>query len=144
MESPMFQLTTGMMLLGIAAGADAAPTSQPAIQYDLAALKRQGAFGFPQPAAETLCDTDDLRVSIWNNKTYLYVQAILWKDGDAAWEEAPGTGGRSGTIHSCASTWTPTRRSRPRWTGITRMNPWPVRPGLHIQSTWATTAPPTS
>jgi hypothetical protein len=62
----------------------------PAAAPTLAALKQGGftAFGFPQAQATVLCDTADLRVSFWNNRTYLYVQAILWKDGDDALVQA--------------------------------------------------------
>src|SRR4051794_30714268 len=45
-------------------------------------LKRDGAFGFPQPRSTVLCDEPELRVSCWNDAAHLYVQAILWKDGD--------------------------------------------------------------
>src|SRR5688500_11354603 len=47
-------------------------------------LKRDGAFGFPQGNARVLCDNPDLRLSAWNNSEYLFVQAVLWKDDDAA------------------------------------------------------------
>ncbi len=49
----------------------------------LADIKADGAFGFPQKSATVLCDTPDLRVSTACDGTYLYVQAVVWKDGDA-------------------------------------------------------------
>ncbi|HUG67042.1 MAG TPA: hypothetical protein VMM76_04795, partial [Pirellulaceae bacterium] len=45
-------------------------------------LKKQAAFGFPQDKATVLCDNKDLRVSVWNDDAQLYVQAIVWGDGD--------------------------------------------------------------
>jgi peroxiredoxin len=44
-------------------------------------LKRDGAFAFPQAQAEVLCDAKDLRLSVWNDAKYLYVQTIVWEDG---------------------------------------------------------------
>lgn len=49
-----------------------------------AALRDKGVFGFPQEKAKVFCDTADLRLSVWNNGQYLYVQAVLWKDNDSA------------------------------------------------------------
>ncbi len=54
-----------------AMGADSAPD-----------IKKDGAFAFPQAQATVVCDQKDLRLSIWNDAKYLYVQAILWEDGD--------------------------------------------------------------
>jgi hypothetical protein len=45
-------------------------------------LKRDGAFGFPQAQAQVLCDNADLRLSFWNDSTFLYLQTVLWKDDD--------------------------------------------------------------
>jgi hypothetical protein len=46
----------------------------------LRGLKENGAFLFPQSNSTVLCDTPDLRFSIWNSADYLFAQAILWKD----------------------------------------------------------------
>jgi len=46
----------------------------------LETLAKEGCFGFPQAEATVVCDTGDLRVSIWNDASHLFVQAILWKD----------------------------------------------------------------
>src|SRR5437660_768779 len=54
-----------------------------ALGVDEAQLKREGAFGFPQKDATVLCDTPALRVSGWNDAENLYVQAILFEDGDS-------------------------------------------------------------
>jgi hypothetical protein len=45
-------------------------------------LARDGAFGFPQAEAQVLFDDPDLRVSVYNDARYLYVQAIVWNDAD--------------------------------------------------------------
>lgn len=47
-------------------------------------LREKGAFGFPQAAAQVLCDRPELRVSLYNDSVYLYVQAVVWGDGDAS------------------------------------------------------------
>ena len=43
---------------------------------------RDGAFEFPQDEAIVLCDRTDLRLSVWNNREVLFVQAVLWTDDD--------------------------------------------------------------
>ena len=47
-------------------------------------LRRNGAYGFPQQQAIVLCDRPNLRVSLYNSNHSLYVQSILWNDGDAS------------------------------------------------------------
>jgi hypothetical protein len=42
-------------------------------------LRTDGTFAFPQEHAVVLYDQEDLRLSVWNNHDYLFVQAILWK-----------------------------------------------------------------
>ena len=42
-------------------------------------LSEHGIFVFPQQCASVLCDQDDLRLSVWNNRDFLYAQAILWE-----------------------------------------------------------------
>jgi thiol-disulfide isomerase/thioredoxin len=49
-----------------------------------AALRENGAFGFPQKAAAVFYDQPTLRFSVWNNDQYLFAQAILWTDDDAS------------------------------------------------------------
>ncbi len=44
-------------------------------------IKKNGAFAFPQAQATVLCDEKELRLSVWNDAKYLYVQAVLWEDG---------------------------------------------------------------
>jgi hypothetical protein len=55
-------------------------------------LERDGAFGFPQAQAQVVYDQKDtLRVSVWNNAEFLYVQAIVWGDDeDVQAEESDG------------------------------------------------------
>ena len=45
-------------------------------------LVRDGAFGFPQQEASVLCDGPELRLSAYCDADYLFLQAIVWKDGD--------------------------------------------------------------
>ena len=47
------------------------------MSFVLADLKTNGVCGFPQDQASVLCDNDSLRLSVWNNREYLFVQAIL-------------------------------------------------------------------
>jgi len=54
----------------------------PSVRAEGVDLKRDGAFGFPQAQARVLCDQENLRVSVWSNAEYLYVQAVVWADGD--------------------------------------------------------------
>ena len=49
------------------------------MSFALADLETNGVCGFPQDQASVLCDNDSLRLSVWNNSEYLFVQAILWK-----------------------------------------------------------------
>src|SRR5688572_15138128 len=95
-------------------------------------LKRDGAFGFPQSNARVLCDNPDLRLSIWNNDEHLFVQAILWKDGDAALgktEDNREIGDGSTLILDLDG-------DGKRGAGVDRdyaLNPWPAMPGLYYQ-----------
>ncbi len=50
----------------------------------LAELRERGAFEFPQNQARVLCNTPDLRFSVWNNSEYLFAQAVLWNDNDSS------------------------------------------------------------
>ena|ERR1700752_2320273 len=46
------------------------------------ALRQNGALGFPQDQATVLTDRKNLKLSICSNNEWLYVQPILWNDGD--------------------------------------------------------------
>jgi thiol-disulfide isomerase/thioredoxin len=45
-------------------------------------LARDGAFGFPQADAAVLIDNADYRVSLYSDDRYLFVQSVVWHDGD--------------------------------------------------------------
>ncbi|MBX7208812.1 MAG: hypothetical protein K1X78_10900 [Verrucomicrobiaceae bacterium] len=53
-------------------------------------LRKNGAFGFPQASAKVLRDEKEFRLSVWSNAEWLYVQAVIWADGEAA--NLPKTG----------------------------------------------------
>lgn len=46
-------------------------------------LRNYGTLNFPQQYAQVICDRSDLRVSVYNNDHSIFVQAILWGDGDS-------------------------------------------------------------
>ncbi|MGA2138689.1 MAG: hypothetical protein ABSH14_07495 [Verrucomicrobiia bacterium] len=70
-------------------------SSQPSVQQyvsaSLSKLRQNGAFGFPQRDATMLWDQPALRVSVWNNDQYLFVQAVLWTVGGPAPANAANT-----------------------------------------------------
>ena len=45
-------------------------------------LRKNGAFGFPQSSAQVLADQPEARFSAWSNADWLYVQIVVWADGD--------------------------------------------------------------
>ena len=47
-------------------------------------LSAKGAFGFPQASAQVLSDQSEARFSAWSNAEWLYVQIVVWADGDDA------------------------------------------------------------
>lgn len=55
----------------------------PVVRLSEAELTKNGLFGFPQEQAQVLCDTPELRLSMWNNSEYLYAQAIVWNDNSS-------------------------------------------------------------
>ena len=95
-------------------------------------LKQEGAFGFPQREARVLCDNSDLRLSIWNNSEHLFVQAVLWKDDDAALgktEDNREIGDGSTLILDLDG-------DGKQGGGVDRdysLNPWPSMSGLYYQ-----------
>lgn len=93
-------------------------------------LKTDGAFGFPQKQATVLCDTPDLRLSAFSDASYLYVQAVLWKDGDdAPGETADGRAiGDNSTLRVDADADSKITANVDRSYAL---NPWPSLPGLH-------------
>jgi hypothetical protein len=95
-------------------------------------LKRDGAFGFPQARAMVLCDEPDLRISAWNDASYLYVQAILWRDDqDAIGETADGRpNGDQGVLSLDVDA---DGKVTPHRDRLYYLNPWPSLPGLRYQ-----------
>lgn len=93
-------------------------------------LKRDGAFGFPQSEVKVLCENADLRVSVWSNATYLYVQAILWNDSDDT--NRKGDDGRE--LCDSSTLLLDVDADQLRTPKIDRnytLNPWPDKPGLY-------------
>lgn len=95
-------------------------------------LKRDGAFGFPQGEAKVLCDTEDLRLSAWNDAEHLYVQAIVWKDGDDTLGET-GDGRKIGDTSALCLDVDADQKRTPKVDRDYALNPWPHMPGLHYQ-----------
>lgn len=95
-------------------------------------LKHDGAFGFPQKDAKVLCDAPELRVSAWNDAEHLYVQAVVFADGD----DAPGETedgraiGDSSTLLIDADA---DGKATPEVDRNYTLNPWPSLPGLQYQ-----------
>jgi thiol-disulfide isomerase/thioredoxin len=95
-------------------------------------LKKEGAFGFPQDKATVLCDTKDLRVSAWNDAAHLYVQAVVWGDGDDSLGETRDgrkIGDYSTLLVDADADGKPTPKVDRNYT----LNPWPTLPGLRYQ-----------
>jgi thiol-disulfide isomerase/thioredoxin len=95
-------------------------------------LRRDGSFGFPQPQARVLCDEPGLRLSCWNDASHLYVQAVLWNDGDdAIGESADGRPiGDQGALRLDADA---DGKVTPQIDRDYYLNPWPSLPGLRYQ-----------
>lgn len=96
------------------------------------ALRLRGVNGFPQQDAIVLCDESDLRVSVCSDDNSLYVQAILWNDGDdqlGKTDDGRAIGDWSNlTIDADAD-----QQDTPQVDRTYSLNPWPKSPGLHYQ-----------
>jgi len=95
-------------------------------------LRESGAYGFPQKQATVLCDSSELRVSAWNDRVHLYVQAILFGDGDdrkGETEDGREIGDRSTLLVDCDAD----LKATPKVDRDYTLNPWPSMPGLHYQ-----------
>lgn len=93
-------------------------------------LRSDGAFGFPQKSARVLCDTEELRLSAVCDGVHLFVQAILWKDGDSTdglTDDGRKIGDNSTLIIDADADGKPTRDIDRNYT----LNPWPALAGLH-------------
>ena len=97
--------------------------------FALADLETNGVCGFPQDQASVLCDNDSLRLSVWNNREYLFVQAILWKVSEhtlGKTEDNRDIGNKSALVIAATN--------GKRSFGLDRsysLNPWPHLPGLY-------------
>jgi thiol-disulfide isomerase/thioredoxin len=95
-------------------------------------LARDGAFGFPQAEAQVLFDDPDLRVSVYNDARYLYVQAIVWNDADdtlGETEDGRPVGDKS-YVHLDVDA---NAAITPNVDRIYSVNMWPHRQGLHYR-----------
>ena len=93
---------------------------------------RDGAFGFPQDEAVVLRDWTDLRLSVWNNREVLVVQAVLWTDDDETPGETPD-GRKIGDNAALSLDVNGDGRPTADVDRIYYLNPWPSRPGLRDQ-----------
>jgi thiol-disulfide isomerase/thioredoxin len=121
---------TGICLLvaAICAGMGGSVLAAPS----LAELRERGAFEFPQSEAKVLCDTADLRFSIWNNEEYLFAQAVLWNDNDSSLgktEDNREIGDWSEVLLDVDADGQPS----PDVDRNYMLNPWPNLSGLHYQ-----------
>ncbi|TCO94643.1 hypothetical protein EV701_102110 [Chthoniobacter flavus] len=122
-----------------------APTGHIAeVQLAEAELSKNGVFGFPQEQAQILCDTPELRLSMWNNSEYLYAQAIFWNDNDAELgqlRDGRVTGDRANLVLDLDADEQLTKDVD----RIYMLSPWPNFPGLRYSiakgqdGKWATT-----
>lgn len=93
-------------------------------------LRQDGAFGFRQADAKVLCDTPALRVSLLSDSEYLYIQAIIFEDGD----DAPGETADGRAIGDSANVLIDADADGKPTPNVDRsysLNPWPHLPGLH-------------
>lgn len=112
------------MMMSVAAGVALSATCA------LADLKSDGAFGFPQGSAKVLCDTQELRLSAVCDTTHLFVQAVLWRDGDSTdglTEDGRKIGDNSTLIVDADADGKPTKDVDRHYA----LSPWPTLPGLH-------------
>lgn len=95
-------------------------------------LETRGVCRFPQDHASVLCDNDSLRLSVWNNREYLFVQAILWKVSEhtlGKTEDNRDTGNHSDLVIAVGAA------EGKRSFGPDRsysLNPWPHLPGAEL------------
>src|SRR5207244_4114953 len=105
-------------------------TASAALGMDESELKRDGAFGFPQKDAKVLWDKPALRVSEWNDAENLYVQAILFEDGDDTLGQT--TDGRDiGDTSSLVLDIDGDAKITANLDRTYALSPWPKMPGLH-------------
>jgi thiol-disulfide isomerase/thioredoxin len=117
-----------LLVTAICAGMSGSGLAAPS----LAELRERGAFEFPQSEAKVLCNTADLRFSVWNNEEYLFAQAVLWKDNDSSLgktEDKREIGDWSEVLLDVDVDGQPT----PHVDRDYMLNPWPNLSGLRYQ-----------
>lgn len=92
-------------------------------------LKQNGAFGFPQAKGKVLNDTKDLRVTYVNSAQHLYVQAIIWEDGDDSLGKLED-GRQIGDSVTLVLDVDSDQKETPMVDRNYILNPWPESPGL--------------
>lgn len=101
----------------------------PAAVPEIVDVKTEGAFAFPQEQARVLADTDDIRLSVYTDSAHIYVQAILWNDGnDELGESSDGRpiGDHSTLLIDADANGEETAHVDRKYS----LNPWPTLPGL--------------
>lgn len=95
-------------------------------------LKENGAFSFPQKEAKVFCNQPTLRLSVWNNDEYLFVQAILWTDNDASLGKTDDNR-EIGDWSVLMLDLDADGKSTPHVDRDYILNPWPGMEGMHYQ-----------
>src|ERR1043165_9276272 len=93
-------------------------------------LKKDGVNGFPQAHATVLCDTPDLRLSAYNDDQYLYVQVVLWNDGQEGLRET-ADGRKIGDWCDLQIDADADGKATGKVDREYMLDPWPQIPGLH-------------
>jgi thiol-disulfide isomerase/thioredoxin len=114
-------------------GAPASAAAPPVVRMgSLEELGKMGAFGFPQARARVLCDTPQLRFSVYNDDEFFFAQAIFWGDGD-------GSVGKTGDGRAIGD-WSDMALELGTPGEVTgnvdrnySLNPWPTLAGLRYQ-----------
>ena len=117
------------ILLCAVSGVSQSNTHQPL--PSISDLRANGTLGFPQQYAQPLCDRPDLRVSVYNSDHWLYVQAIVWEDGDSTL----GKSSRGKDIGDFSVLMLHLDDSAKRTPHVDRnyyLNPWPSQKGLYF------------
>jgi len=121
-----------------------AANQMPKVPLSEAELTKSGLFGFPQEQAQVLCNTPELRLSVWNNAEYLYAQAILWNDNDSDFRPL-GDGRVIGDHADLVIDANADEKLTKDVDRIYMLNPWSNFPGLNYaiakgqDGKWATT-----
>src|SRR5262245_7558651 len=92
-------------------------------------VRTDGACGFPQKDATVLCDTPDLRLSVFSDAAYLYVQAVVWNDPDNT-EGETADGRAIGDNSALMIDADGNGKATPNVDRTYSLDPWPKLPGL--------------